>query len=173
MIKKKFIQAINRLKARNQRFVDKNGVNAWSKESDRIIEALADYYNDREKKEDTDLIIKKLILILDLYGVPYEEMLCFPVESLAFVSHNLKLSGEVPGQPMIQLITITSKCRGHQSIIGGMIQAVENYWEIDNQALRDNLMKNWPELSGYFLDQEMENLFENLQNDYYAGRINP
>ena len=173
MIKKNFIRAINRLKARNQRFVDKNGVTAWSRESDRIIEALTEYYNDQEKKGDTGLVIKKLILILDLYGVPYQQLLHLPVEFLAFTSNNMKLSGEVPGQPRIQLTIISTNHICHQNIIESMAQAVMDYRETDNQVLRENLMKNWPQLYDYFLDQEQENFIENLQNDYYAGRINP
>lgn len=175
MIKKNFLWAINRLKSRNQRFVDKNGITVWSKETDRIIEALVEYFNDREKISEgireTNQVFNKLVFILELYGVPYKKLFHLPVEFLEFESNNLKIEGEVPGQPRIQLIQILSDYNRHQIIIESLIQSVMNYLEIENQVVKENILETWPRLAEYFHDPGRENLIETIQNDYYAGRL--
>lgn len=171
MIKKKFLRAIDRLKSRNQSFVDRNGVTAWSKETDRIIESLVDYFNDREKISEVRETNKKLVFILELYGVPYKKLFHCPLEFLEFECNNLKMDGLVPGQPGIQSVQILSDYNRHRVIIESLIQAVMNYLEIENQVVMENIRETWPQLVEYFYSPETENLTEKIQKDYYAGRI--
>lgn len=175
MIKKNFLWAIDWLKSRNQRFVDKNGVTAWSKETDRIIEAMVEYFNDREKINEgireTNRAFNKLVFILELYGVPYKKLFHCPVEFLEFENNNLKMEGASRGQLKIQLIQILSDYNRHQVIIESLIQSVTNYLEIENQVVKENILETWPRLAEYFHDPERENLIEIIQDDYYAGRV--
>jgi len=168
MIKKNFLRAISRLKSRNQSFVDRKGVTAWSKETDLIIDALSDYFNDREKICDS---YEKLVFILELYGVPYKKLFHLPVEFLEFESNNLKMDGAVPGQPWIQLVQILSDYNRHQVIIESLIQAVMNYLEIENQAVKENIREMWPQIVDYIYNIDWENFTDKIQDDYYAERI--
>jgi len=175
LIKKNFLRAISRLKSRNQSFVDRNGATAWSKETDLIIDALVEYFNEREKiaggREAARELIDKLLLIMRSHGVHNKELFLLPVEFLEYECNEIETDGSVNLDIRMQLIRILSDYNRHQVIIESLIQAVMNYREIEDQVVRKNILETWPQLSEYFYSPETGNLKTEIQNDYYAGRL--
>lgn len=94
------VNAINKLKQRNQNFVNKYGVNDFSRETDNIIQELIKFYNNTEVSQKNTVLlknkIKRLQLICLLFGVPLQDLEIVPLSYLEFKYNNDLLSGNLP-----------------------------------------------------------------------------
>ena len=86
MSEDKFIKAIERLRHRNQDYVNKHGENRFSQETDQIISDLVTWFNDTEadkqRSKDYYKLSQRLYYICLLFGFKPDGLLNLPIEFL-------------------------------------------------------------------------------------------
>ena len=183
MIKDIFISALNKLKVRNQDYVNKHGINKYSIENDEIIQDLVNYYNQSIKSiEKIEFLESKLYLlktIIDLFNIPVE----YQDYHLEFLKNELKqkkITGDLIVQPMIYLMDIDCKYNSFNCVISNMIMDIESILfarQLNLKLLTEHLEKvTHPLLRDISEDNTQMNydeLFDYLTKEYYAQNINP
>jgi hypothetical protein len=84
--KELFINAIDKLRQRNQAYVNKAGENRFSHETDEIIYNLVTWFNnvetEKQQSKDYYMISQKLYHICLLFGIKPDDLLIIPIEFL-------------------------------------------------------------------------------------------
>jgi hypothetical protein len=169
--KELFKAAFEKLKARNQSYVNKYGKNSYSRVTDDILKDLADYFNTSETLSEEN---RKLKTILDIFGVPWSLVKDYPANYLQFFLQGLITEKGRPLQPgQFAIDFIASNYRKHQEMIDYYVSTIEEYRELNKMGMPEMAEKIFlPELKKY-LDKNNESLRSQITTDYYAGNINP
>ncbi len=173
-----FIKAVETLKARNQAYVNRNGENQYSRNTDRLIFAMANYYNQTiGELASLKETIARMKNIIALYNIS-NDLEKYPKELLSLELRRKRESGEFIEMPFMYLSKIITAIHSHQTIIESTIQTLytyEQFKRVGNKQFSQSLKDTWPELEIYFhqIDQgiKLTEIIKDFKQSYYAGNF--
>lgn len=176
MLKKNFIAAINKLKERNQKLVNKNGITPYTRDTDIIINNLVKYYNHKENDTSYKDLFEKARILAMLFGCNIDEYISYDQQYLEceLFRNNMKEIFVLPES------YIETEFRLNQiyinTCIRTMVDAVKDYryWITKKDSTKEialNLENLWPELHEYFkTDMPINEVEKDIKLRYYAAR---
>lgn len=163
-------EAITMLKERNQNFVNKYGVTAFSKQTDEIIETLVNYYNSMESVKNSLQAIQSRLTAFNVItknlALPVNELFDFPTWFLASQakSKQKKLSAD----DYMYLLSIFNDYVFQTSEIDILVSQVKFYHSLE-PPLNEWLLMIEPEIK-HFINVPLENLQSEI-TEYYVRTL--